>query len=465
MKSRIVFALVIFFTACSQLSAQQEFAGRWEGAITITGIELQIFVTFAPEGNSLSGKIDIPPQGAMGLSLTNIKVTTPKIHFELPAGPGVAIFDGELKEGNIKGNFLQAGAKGTFALTLTPQTPKKEEPVPYNQEEVTFYNGEIKLAGTLTVPSGHGPYPAVVMITGSGPQNRDEELFGFKPFKIIADHYTRHGIAVLRYDDRGVGGSTGNINESTSEDFAGDVLQAVKYLQGRSEINSKSIGLCGHSEGGLIAPMVASRTNDIAFIIMIAGPGAGGQEILTEQLRLIMRANGISESGIEEEVVLQKKVLTGIVLHAPASEMKEDIRKLARKEIESMPEDQRKAVGNIDQYVEKVADAQLPAMQGRWFRFFVTYDPVPALEKVHCPVLALFGERDLQIPPDLNKPKIEAALHRAGNNDVTVKIFSKANHLFQSAETGSPTEYGSLKKEFVPEFLNTMTEWILKRVQ
>ncbi len=457
-----ILVLLLTLLLYPQLSAQQEFDGRWEGAITISGIELQIIVTFKSAGNAISGTIDIPPQGAVGLPLTNIKASTPKIHFELQAGPGIALFDGNLKDGSIQGDFSQAGAKGTFALksvTLVPET------VPYKQEEVIVYNGDIKLAGTLTLPVDPGPFPAVVMITGSGPQNRDEDLFGFKPFKIIADYCTRHGIAVLRYDDRGVGGSTGNIPESTSEDFAGDVLQAVKYLQGRSEINPKSIGLCGHSEGGLIAPMVASRTNDIAFIIMIAGPGVGGQEILSEQLRLIMRANGLSESGIEKEVALQKKVLTAVVSHAPASELKENIRKLAKEEIESMSEEQRKAVGNIDQYVEKVADAQITAMQSRWFRFFIAYDPVPALEKVHCPVLAIFGERDLQVPSDLNKPKIEAALLRAGNNDVTVRIFPKANHLFQSAETGSPTEYERLKKEFVPGFLDTMTEWILKRVR
>jgi uncharacterized protein len=460
--NKVLILVLLTVMLCPPLFAQQPFDGRWEGAIAITGIELQIVVTFTSTGNAISGTIDIPQQGAAGLPLTNITASIPKIHFELQAGPGIALFDGILNNGSIKGDFSQAGVKGTFALKSITVEPEK---IPYKQEEVIFYNGDIHLAGTLTLPADPGPFPAVVMITGSGPQNRDEELLGLKPFKIISDYFTRHRIAVLRYDDRGVGGSTGNINESTSEDFAGDVIQAVKYLQGRSEINHKKIGLCGHSEGGLIAPMVASRMHDIAFIIMISGPGVEGHEILTEQLRLIMRADGVSVPDIEKQIAVQKEILTAVIAHAPASELKERIRTLAKEQIESLRPEQKKAIGNIDQYVEKIIDAKLAAVQSRWFRFFIAYDPATALEKVHCPVLAIFGERDLQVPADLNKAKIEAALQRAGNSDVTTKIFPQANHLFQSAGTGSPSEYGQLKKEFVPGFLDTMTEWILKRVR
>ena len=271
-------------TCVASGEAQGGVIGSWDGAIIIMGSNLGISVVFETGGEGVDGRIDIPQQGAAGLALTNLRYQHPSVYFELPAGQGTAVFDGEMSGDSIGGSFTQAGYSGTFSLSRSDapleEPTEEEQPPPYVEEEVTFRNGDISLAGTLTLPPSGAPFPAVVMITGSGAQNRDEELFGFKPFRIIADHFTRRGIAVLRYDDRGVGGSNGNVSESTSEDFAADVLAAVGFLQAREDIAGNRIGLVGHSEGGIVAPLVAANSDAVAFIILIAGTPVTGEEIL-----------------------------------------------------------------------------------------------------------------------------------------------------------------------------------------
>lgn len=333
------FIFLLSFTS-SLLFAQAELVGHWEGAISILGRELIIHVDFKSSGDSLLATIDIPQQSAKGMGLHDVSFASPQIHFELPAGPGLAVFEGEVKGDSIGGSFTQAGMIGSFHLkrgASAPETTSKDEAVPYKQEEVVFQDGDIKLAGTLTVPQGAGPYPAVVMITGSGAQNRDEELLGFKPFKTIADHFTRNGIAVLRYDDRGVGGSTGNTLESTTADFATDALAAIHFLQALPEINPEQIGLCGHSEGGVVAPLAASQSKDVAFIILIAGTGVTGERILTAQLELVMRADSASEDDIQTAVAFNKRLYAAIRSGDDWGKMEHEIRERITSEIEKMP--------------------------------------------------------------------------------------------------------------------------------
>ncbi|MBM4159527.1 MAG: alpha/beta hydrolase [Ignavibacteria bacterium] len=441
--------------------------GTWNGAINIMGQSLAILVHFKSVANELKATIDIPPQNAYGLNLKDVRYESPKIRFELPAGPGLAVFDGELKDESIVGSFTQAGMTGTFSLTRgQPLEEEKavEEPPPYKEEEVTFSNDTLKFAGTLTIPSKPGHHPAVVMITGSGPQNRDEELFGFKPFKIIADHFTRNGIAVLRYDDRGVGGSGGSTMQSTTSDFADDVIAAVKYLQSRTDINPKQIGLCGHSEGGLVAPLASNRYEDIAYIILMSGPGVDGSQILLAQSELILRADSTSEPAIAEALELNKKIYAAIREGKDIGVYREEIRAALRKELDQMNPEQRKSITDADQYLKMRLEAQMRQVESPWFRFFVNYNPAPALTQVKCPILALFGELDLQVPAELNKEAMERALKNGSTKDYTFKVFPKTNHLFLSATTGSPREYVSLKKDFVQGFLETMSDWIAKRV-
>jgi pimeloyl-ACP methyl ester carboxylesterase len=438
--------------------------GHWEGTVAVAGQNLIARVDLASDGGVLKGTVDFPQQNANGLQLQKVSYDGGKVHFEVLPQPNTAIFDGALQGADkITGMFEQAGFKGTFSLERA--TAKSAEPVPYRQEEVTFRNGDVTLAGTLTLPPTQGPHPAVVLITGSGPENRDEEIFGFKIFGVLADHLTRKGIAVLRYDDRGVGGSSPGTPQDTSETYAGDVLAAVQYLKGRPDINPKEIGLLGHSEGGIIAPMAATRSPDIAFIILMSAPGLPGDQILEAQMKLILQANGVSEDKIEEQISLQKRSIEAALTGKGWDEIKADLLKWFLNEAASMPEERRKALGDVNQWADRMVQAQLESVQSPWMKFFLTYDPAPALEKVKVPVLALFGGLDLQVPAEANRDAIMKALDKGGNKDHTAKVFPDANHLYQKAVTGSPNEYASLKPEFTAGFLDTISDWILARVQ
>jgi uncharacterized protein len=447
--------------------ALKPIVGVWNGAIDAMGRHLGISMTLKTVSGELKATIDIPEQNAIGIVLKNVKFDSPRLQCELPAGPGVAVFDGRLIGDSVSGVFTQAGITGSFFLGRGKMTVKAEEPeeiVPYKKEEVVFYDDSIKFAGTLTLPPTKGPHPAVVMITGSGAQNRDEELFGFKPFKIIADHFTRRGIAVLRYDDRGVGGSTGSTSQSTSADFAKDALAAIHFLQTRNDINPKQIGLCGHSEGGIVAPLAASESPDVAFVICMAGTGIDGTTLLLAQEAAIMRADSASEETIEKALKRSKLVFRFVPSPEDSVELRRELRESVIEQMKSMTEVQRKAITNEEEFIKMGVEGRMRSLESPWFRFFLTFNPAPVLEKVNCPVLALFGGLDTQVPAKLNEDPMESALKKGGNKDYTFKIFPTANHLFLSAKTGSPSEYASLKKEFVPGFLDTMSDWILRHV-
>ena len=444
------------------------FAGRWEGHIDVVGTRLVIVVNVADEGPALKATIDIPQQMAKGLPLTNVRYESPKVHFELPAGPGLAVFDGTLKEGTITGTFEQAGVKGTFELqrpgaaTNEPAAPA-EPPPPYKQEEVKIQSGMVTLAGTLTLPPSAGPFPAVVLITGSGPQNRDEEVFGLKPFRMIADHLTRQGVAVLRCDDRGIGGSTGSTSQASSADFADDALAGVQFLKARPEIDKARIGLLGHSEGGLVAPIAASRSADVAFIVLLSGPAVTGERIMLAQAQLLMRAGGAREEQIRRNAEIQKRIFaavrTGLGWDEAAAMLRTDI----KAGLDALPEAQRKALPDQEAFIKSRVDAQLTMPRTPWFKYFLDYDPAPTLAKVKCPVLAIFGELDLQVPVGLNRDAMEQALKSGGNRQHELHVLPRANHLYQDAKTGGVQEYTILKKEFVPELLPLLTSWILKQ--
>jgi hypothetical protein len=435
-------------------------AGHWEGSVTISGQNLITRVDLTADGEAVKGTVDFPQQKALGLPLQMVSQQGKKVHFEVLPAPRTAVFDGELVDpDHIQGAFSQAGVTGDFSL-IRKQVAAPEA-VPYREEEVKFTNRGATLAGTLTLPQGEGPHPAVVLISGSGPQNRDEEVLGFKIFRAIADHLTRQGITVLRYDDRGVGGSSAGTTSDTSETFAGDVAAAVQYLKGRPEVNPKEIGLLGHSEGGIIAPMVAVSSPDVAYVILMSGPGVPGSRIIVEQARLISEASGTSTADLKEQAALQKRSIDAALTGQGWDEVKADLIAYFKKAAAAMPESQRKALGDVDAWAAKSVEAQIALMQSPWMQFFLAHDPATVLEKVQVPVLALFGGLDLQVPAEENRAAIEKALERGGNKDVTIKVFPDANHLYQAAKTGSPAEYAMLKPEFTPGFLDTISEWIL----
>ncbi|MCP4613384.1 MAG: alpha/beta hydrolase [Planctomycetes bacterium] len=334
----------------------------------------------------------------------------------------------------------------------------------YIQEEVVFSNKDVTLAGTLTLPRTSGRHPAVVLLHGSGPLNRDQEVFGMKYFRIIADHLTRRGVAVLRYDSRGVGGSSGTPYQFTLTDVAEDALAAIGYLKTRNDINPVQIGLCGKSQGAIVAPLAASRSEDVAFIICLAGFGIPGEEAHVAQMTAIARADGASQQEIEALVENLKRIISLIRKEANEAEIRPLITTMLKNQWASMSQNSEKETKEDDEAVDAHVDCALSLYKSPWFRFFIDYDPKPALEQVICPALFLFGELDTQIPAEINRMAIWDALKQSGNDDYTLKTIPKANHGFQSANTGSPSEYMSLEKKFVPGFLELMLDWVLKRV-
>lgn len=453
-------ALIALICLSLSVFAQSALDGTWEGAIQIQGIELSIQVEFTSEGEEFSATIDIPQQGAKDLALKNVSFEASRVHFELDAGPGLAVFEGKLAEGEITGDFTQGPAKGGFYLK-----PLLEEELPYTEEEVRIESTEeVTLAGTLSIPEGEGPFPSVILITGSGSQVRDEDVFGFKIFAIIADHLTRNGIVVLRCDDRGFGESTGGggLGENTSKDFAQDVLAQVAYLRTRPEVDTARIGLLGHSEGALIAGMVAADNPDIEFVILMAGSAVLGEEVLKAQMVALLEAEGFTEKEIAEQRALQDRLFLYTHTGENEDELRADLAKLTRKYIKKqLSRKEREALGDIDEFVEKRVEGQLEVVQSPWYRFFLDYDPRDDLAKVDARVLAFFGAKDVQVVPEVNAPAMEELFKEIGKENYTIKIFCSANHLFQSAETGAFSEYSILPKEFTPCFLSTTTNWIL----
>ncbi len=358
-----------------------------------------------------------------------------------------------------------------FPIQASPQAqqaaarpaPPKEPPAPFKQEEVKIQTGAITLACTLTLPSQGGPLPAVVLLTGSGPQNRDEEVFGMRPFKLIADDFTTKGIAVLRCDDRGVGGSTGSTRDASSADFADDALADVAFLKGRPEIDKARIGLLGHSEGGLVAPLAASRSSDVAFIVLLSGPAVTGEKILYAQSEALNRAAGATEDAIRLNAEIQKLSFAAVRTNSGWDELAGQIRTVMKSILEAAPPAQRLSPDKEDAMIKTRVDAQLANLRTPWFKFFLDYDPAPTLQRVKCPVLAVFGELDLQVPAAVNRDPMEQALKSGGNSAYRIEVLARANHLYQEAKTGTVQEYTTLRKEFVPELLPLLTSWILKQ--
>jgi pimeloyl-ACP methyl ester carboxylesterase len=435
------------------------------------GTQLRIIVDFTRDGEGWVGNIDIPQQGATDIPLHSISFDAPNVQFAMLAGPQQATFDGELADGAITGIFSQSGFEGSFQL-LPIADPEMEtvveEDLPYTEEEVTFGHGDVTLAGTLTLPEGDGPHPALILVTGSGQQNRDEEIYlapGYRPFAVIADTLTRQGIAVLRYDDRGIGGSTGDLESATSEDFAEDTEAALNFLLEREEIDPAQVGILGHSEGGIIATILAARNSDVAFIILMAGPGLSGYDIVLEQSLLINKDAGATDEELERIRIQQTQVLDTVISNEGWDELQAMLIEATIERLSELPDDQKAQFGDLETYAAQVIGSQMAALQSPWYRFFIAYDPAKDLVKINVPILAIFGGLDLQVPAKANAAAVRAATEAAGNGDVTVEIIPNANHLFQAAESGGVDEYSTLAPEFVPGFLETISEWLLKRVE
>ncbi len=465
MKYLIKTFLFIFLSL--QALAQQNLSGIWSGKLELpNSATLTIVFNLKVDSNGIyTTTLDSPDQQAFGIQTESTIIKEDSIFINIPVIKGT--YKGKIifEEKKIDGKWSQGGMNMDLKVTKTekiempkrPQEPR--EPFPYNTEDVLFENevDNVVLAGTLTFPKNGNLFPAVILITGSGGQNRDEEIFNHKPFLVIADYLTRNGIAVLRFDDRGVGQSTGKQENSTTEDFAKDVLAGVNFLKERKEIDKTKIGLIGHSEGGLIAPLAAVQSNDISFIILMAGPGVSGYSILALQNELIMRSEGASEDEIQKTLKAQQEVFS-ILKNSSKDNLEKELRDKLSIEYQSLTDDEKAKLGDSETYI----NMQTNILTSPWSKYFLNHDPASVLEKVNCPVLAINGENDLQVPPKENLSAIKKALEKGGNRNFEVIELKGLNHLFQTSETGKISEYGQIEETISPLALQTMLDWIKK---
>jgi pimeloyl-ACP methyl ester carboxylesterase/CRISPR/Cas system CMR-associated protein Cmr5 small subunit len=461
MKKVFLFALILV----PFLTRAQDITGKWNGLLKVQGMELTLVFHISKVDSAYSSVMDSPDQKAFGISTSSTSFKNSTLIIEI-AELG-ARYQGQYNEGVFEGTFYQVNQ--SFPLNLTtsevakkklnrPQEPKK--PYPYCSEEVSFPGGapDVTLAGTLTMPKEEGPFSVVILISGSGPQNRDEEFSTHKPFLVLSDYLTKKGIAVLRYDDRGFAASTGNLATATSEDLANDVRAAIAYLKTRKEIDQKHIGIIGHSEGGLIAPMVAATNTDLAFIVLLAGPGVPGDQILLKQSELIGKSSGLSEKDIQKELTMGRNIFE--LFHKYGESNSFEIKLMEYLEDVITEENMIPGGNTKEDYIQLL----MSPFKMPWYRYFISYDPAKVLRKVKCPVLALNGSLDVQVAPE-NLKYIEKAIKEGGNKKVTIKEYTNMNHLFQKCITGSINEYPTIEQTMDPTVLNDISNWIEKQIK
>jgi pimeloyl-ACP methyl ester carboxylesterase len=437
--------------------------GRWEGKVNRNGVDLRLILRIVTGPRGTIALLDSPDLMAMGLAVTGLTRDGRTVSFAVPAG--ASGFRGTLDEGGGRLSgiwsrtgspdtailFTRSAAGGAPAARARPQLPRP--PFPYRSEEVRFANPRapgVTLAGTLTLPPGSGPFAAAILISGSGGQDRDESVWTHKPFAVLADHLTRQGIAVLRYDDRGIGASTGTYPGATSADFATDADAAFAFLSARPEIDRRAIGFVGHSEGGLIGPLAAADNDEIAYLVLMAGPGTASPALMRAQHRAVGQSQGMNEAELDRMAPINAELFA-----IAASERSQADAEAAMR---AALTDQAMAAAGIP---PAQREAMIAQVLDPWFRWFLRYDPAPVLARIRVPVLALNGSLDRQVLPAANLAGIRAAT--AGNRDVTLIELPGLNHLFQTARTGGLGEYAEIEETMAPVALETVSAWIRAR--
>lgn len=443
-------ALLLLLAATA---AAQTIEGNWLGTLEVPNGKLRL--AWKVQANAAGGynaSVDSIDQGAHGLPVDEVIFEPPQVRFTMKRLG--ASYAGQVDEGGrrIRGQWTQGGtslpldferSEGEPPRLHRPQDPKP--PFPYVAEDVTYESGGVTLAGTLTRPNGDGPFPALLLLSGSGPQDRDEQIFGHRPFAVIADHLSRRGCAILRVDDRGVGKSTGRLADATMDDLAADALAGIRFLRARKEIDPKRLGILGHSEGAVVGPLAATKSGKVRLLVLLAPPAVPGKEILYAQGEAIARASGVPPEGIERNRVMQTRIVETIIGASGADE--------ARRELEAV-------IAEVPEAQRASARAQIASFTSPNLKSFLAVDPQALLRKLRVPVLALFGEKDLQVLPSQNAGRLEAALRAAGNSDYRVRILPGLNHLFQPAKTGAPSEYAKIDETFSPAALDAIAEWL-----
>ena len=467
----LLLILCIFSTKFSL--AQSPLVGIWQGTLNL-GVQLRIVFHISTDSSgNLHTVMDSPDQNAKGIPTSGTSLKGDSLIIEVAAIKGK--YAGKIKNGSlIEGEWSQGR---TFPLEMKkvdhvdelarPQTPNP--PFPYMSDSVEYDGANTRLhyGATITMPNGNGPFPAVVMITGSGQQTRDEDLLGHKPFAVIADYLTKNGYAVLRVDDRGKGKSSGDFANSTSQDFANDVEESLNYLKSRKEVDPKKIGLIGHSEGGMIAPMVAVKRKDVSFIVLLAGPGVKIPQLMTEQNGAILESVGMAHSAVENYLALYKSMVEVIPTAESYEKAKAKITKLVTDWQQQTPTAAVRATTGITNDSSRIAyvNTIVNALYNPWFKYFLAYDPAPTIEKLSCKVLALNGSRDVQVISKSNLAGIDSALKKSKSPSYKTQEIPGLNHLFQHCKSCQLAEYGKLEETFAPEALDIIRDWLNKEVK
>lgn len=459
---KILFLFI--FVAMTQTFFAQDITGNWMGTLEVMGSKLRIGFNITKTDTIYTAKMDSPDQGATGLPTNR----TTFIHdtLTIDAGGMGIVYSALLEGDSLIGTFEQSGMRIPLILKRgvrdTPKRPQEPlPPFPYKSEEVTFINksADVELSGTLSLPDSEEVFPAVILIAGSGPNDRDENIVGHKPFLVIADHLTRNGIAVLRYDKRGVEKSGGRYETATARHFADDVAAAVDFLRSRKEIDNNNIGLVGHSEGGVIAPMVASEDNEIKFIVLLAGMGVKGVDLMIAQNETLFGARNKDFENKERVMEMVRKTFDEL-LEWEGTEAD----RVALQDILGQMWEQLPIMTKLSLKKEVFVRNQFNAMATPWFRYFIALDPAEYLQKVKCPVLAVNGEKDVQVSAVDDLAAIKHALDKGRNYRYRIKAYPNLNHLFQESETGMPDEYAKIEQTFSPQVLGDITDWMKKQI-
>lgn len=465
MRTRLAFltvSLAAVTASAQQPAATSPFVGNWQGTLTAGALRLRLaFTVTRDSAGALRGTMISIDQGNQSIPANfSAHGDTLKVAIPLIQGSYTGVLNAT--RDSLKGTFAQGmpvpldlGRVSALTVLARPQEPKP--PFPYKTEDVSVESVPgVRLAGTVTIPQGTGPFPAVVLVSGSGPQDRDEALIGHKPFLVLADYLARRGIASLRYDDRGVGRSTGVFPRANSTDFTDDALAAVRFLRGHAAIARDRVGIVGHSEGGMIGPMAAARSTDVAFLVLLAGPGIGGDSILMLQSRALLVANGADSARVALVSKFNRRAYDIVKSELDSSAMRNRLRMAVEEFTAALPSDER--MTSTAQLAQQMAQLASP-----WFVYFLRHDPAATLRQVRVPVLALNGTLDIQVPYKENLSAISAALTQGGNRDFRVVELPKLNHLFQTATTGNVTEYGTIDETMAPQALDLVARWILER--
>lgn len=460
----LIFGWLLAVLLGTTATQAQDIIGAWRGELDVQVQKIPLVFHFQQEDGQWKGTMDSPSQGATGIPITEIALADSQLVLSIAAA-GIR-YEGRMADaGLIQGTFhqgamqfpldLQRGGAAADDTATAPQRPQEPKPpFPYVSEEVVFAGGEsgVRLAGTLIVPEGEGPWPAAVLLAGSGPNDRDQHIFGHKTLLVIADHLARHGVATLRYDKRGVAASEGDYAVATSRDFADDARAAWDYLRQRAEIDPGRVGLIGHSEGGMLAPIVSAEQPDVAFLVLLAAPGILIDSLMALQNYLLGKSMGMDETQLAEAAAVNQQAYKLLRETTDADSLHARLDRLLRTHAinSGMPAAQ----------IDPLVAGQVKQLASPWFRYFIHYDPQPALAAVNVPVLAINGDKDIQVTAKENLEGIAAALEKAGNVHVTVQSFPGLNHLLQPSETGAVSEYASIEQTIAPEVLQTLSKWL-----